>query len=66
MISLSPVYNFFGGVTEFYAFVFVVVAIVLAFRGELTNAYVCMMGATQTLITALDVHNDLRQDRNTK
>jgi hypothetical protein len=62
-MSLTPFYRFFGGITEFYAFVFATAAIVLAFRGELTWTFVAMMSGTQALITGLDVHNDFRQDK---
>lgn len=59
--SLAPLYNVAGGVTEFYAAVFTVVSIVLAFKSLLTPAFVGVIGAIQTLITVNDVHNDLHK-----
>ena len=57
---MSYVYNLFGGISEFYAFVFTIAVIVLAFRGLLTGPMVGAIGAIQTLIVGLDIHNDLQ------
>lgn len=58
-LSLYPIYNFFGGITEFYAFVFTVTGVWMAYKNLLTGTLVALIGAIQALITANDVHNDL-------
>jgi hypothetical protein len=57
--NLTSLYNFFGGATEFYAAVFTVAVIVLAFKNLLTANFVAAIGAIQLLVTANDVHNDI-------
>lgn len=64
-ISLRPVYEFFGGMTEFYAMVFTVVSIHMAYKNLLTPTFVAAIGAIQAIITANDIHNDLSNNNNT-
>lgn len=51
---MKRVYSWFGGVSEFYAFIFVGCGIALAFRNELSSSYVCLVGAIQALIVVND------------
>lgn len=60
--NLTKVYDFFGGVTEFYAFVFTATAIYMAFKSLLTATFVAAIGAIQAFVTANDVHNDLNKN----
>lgn len=60
--NLTKVYDFFGGVTEFYAAVFAVTAIYMAFKNLLTATFVAAIGAIQAFVTANDVHNDLNKN----
>jgi hypothetical protein len=61
--NLTKIYGFFGGVTEFYAFVFTTVSIYMALKGILTPTFVAAIGAIQAFVTANDVHNDLNVNR---
>jgi hypothetical protein len=62
-LTLVPIYQFFGGVTEFYAFVFTVASIFFAYKNMLTATFVAAIGAIQCFVTANDVHNDLSMDK---
>src|SRR5271157_1269057 len=64
--NLTKVYDFFGGVTEFYAFVFTVVSVTMAFMGILKAEFVAAIGAIQAFVTANDVHNDMNVNKNTQ
>jgi len=57
--SMVNLYNFFGGLTEFYAFVFTGFSVYMAFKNLLTPTFVAVITAIQAIITANDVHNDL-------
>ncbi len=52
--ALAPLYNFAGGLSEFWAFVFSVTGIVLAFRGKLDGNFAAMIVAIQGLLVAHD------------
>jgi hypothetical protein len=56
---ITPLYSFFGGTTEFYAFVFTGVSIAFACKHMLTLEFVGAIGAIQAIITANDIHNDV-------
>lgn len=59
-LSLKPLYDVFGGITEFYAALFTAVSIFMAFKNILTGVFVAAIGAITTLITANDIHNDIQ------
>lgn len=52
--ALSPIYNFAGGLSEFYALVFSTSGIILAFRGKLDGNFAAMIVAIQGLLVAHD------------
>lgn len=56
------IYRFFGGVTEFYAFIFTVFLIEMAFKNILSATFIAGIGAIQAFVTANDIHNDLNGD----
>lgn len=56
--ALLPLYDFFGGLSEFYAMVFTVSGIVLAFRGKLDGNFAAMIVAIQGLLVAHDALDD--------
>jgi len=56
--NVQPIYDFFGGTTETYAFVFTLISVIMAFRHILTLEFVGAISAIQVLITANDIHND--------
>jgi hypothetical protein len=55
---MRPVYNFFGGRSTFFALIFVVAGICLAFRNELTGSYVGLVGGIQSMIVAHSAKED--------
>src|SRR6267142_95442 len=52
--ALAPLYNFAGGLSEFWALVFSASGIVLAFRGKLDGNFAAMIVAIQGLLVAHD------------
>jgi hypothetical protein len=52
--ALIPLYNIAGGLSEFYALVFSVSGIILAFRGKLDGNFAAMIVAIQGLLVAHD------------
>ena len=57
-VALLPLYDFFGGLSEFYALVFTVAGIVLAFRGKLDGNFAAMIVAIQGLLVVHDALDD--------
>lgn len=57
-ISLLPVYEFFGGMTETYAPFLAVAGIVLAFRSKLDGNFALMITALQGMLIAHDSLDD--------
>jgi len=56
--ALLPLYDFFGGLSEFYAAVFVAAGIILAFKGKLDGNFAAMIVAVQGLLVAHDALDD--------
>jgi hypothetical protein len=56
--SLLPLYQAFGGLSEFYAAVFVACGIVLAFKGKLDGNFAAMIVAVQGILAAHDALDD--------
>jgi hypothetical protein len=56
--ALLPLYDFFGGLSEFYAVIFAISGIVLAFRGKLDSNFAAMIVAIQGLLVAHDALDD--------
>lgn len=52
--ALTPLYSLAGGLSEFYAFVFSMTGIVLAFRGKLDGNFAAMIVAIQGILVAHD------------
>jgi hypothetical protein len=65
--AFTPVYVFFGGLSEFWAVVFGASCIVLAFRGKLDGNFALAVTAIQGLLCAHDALDDMhtRQNQNT-
>jgi hypothetical protein len=65
--AFTPVYVFFGGLSEFWAIVFGTACIVLAFRGKLDGNFALAVTAIQGLLCAHDALDDMhaRQNQNT-
>jgi hypothetical protein len=65
--SLSGLYRFAGGLSEFWAVVFGTACIVLAFRGKLDGNFALAVTAIQGLLCAHDALDDMhtRQSQNT-
>jgi hypothetical protein len=56
--KLLPLYDVFGGLSEFYAFIFMTAGITLAFLGKLTADFAAMITAVQGLLIAHDALDD--------
>lgn len=56
--ALLPVYDFFGGLSEFYAIIFSTAGITLAFMGKLDGNFAAMIVAIQGLLVAHDALDD--------
>jgi hypothetical protein len=52
--ALTPLYTLAGGLSEFYALIFSVSGIILAFRGKLDGNFAAMIVAIQGLLVAHD------------
>lgn len=55
---MMSVYDVFGGLSEFYAFVFMCAGITLAFIGKLDGNFAAMITAVQGLLIAHDALDD--------
>ncbi len=55
---MLPVYNFAGGLSEFWALVFGVVCIVLAFKGKLDANFAMAVTAITGILAAHDAADD--------
>lgn len=64
-MNFLSVTNWFGGKSVFFASVFTVVGIILAFLGKLTPNYIALAGAMQTLIAGRSIADDYHE-RNCK
>jgi|SRR6267142_5279013 len=62
--ALAPIYNFAGGLSEFWALVFSVTGIVLAFRGKLDGNFAAMIVAIQGLLVAHDAIDGFLANKN--
>lgn len=58
------IYNWFGGRSTFFAFVFIAAGIALAFKGHLTGDYVALAGAVQALLVLHSAKEDYFADKN--
>jgi len=56
--TLMPLYGAFGGLSEFWAFVFATSAIVLAFHGKLDGNFALAITAIQGILVAHDAMDD--------
>jgi hypothetical protein len=56
--ALLPLYDFFGGLSEFWVVIFGGFGIYLAIRGKLDGNYAGMIGALTTLLVAHDGLDD--------
>lgn len=56
--ALLPLYDAFGGLSEFWAFAFGAAGIVLAFKGKLDANFALMVGSIQALLVAHDALDD--------
>jgi hypothetical protein len=56
--AFTPVYHFFGGLSEFWAIVFGVACVILAFRGKLDGNFALTITAIQGLLCAHDALDD--------
>jgi hypothetical protein len=66
LLNLKPLiglYSVAGGLSEFWAFVFGITGIVLAFRGKLDGNFALMITAVQALLVAHDALDNHFQDR---
>ena len=61
--ALLPVYQAFGGLSEFWALIFGVSGIVLAFRGKLDSNFAAMIVAVQGILCAHDALDDFHSRR---
>lgn len=52
--NLVPIYNVAGGLSEFWALMFGIPGIILAFRGKLDANYALMVGSIQAILVAHD------------
>lgn len=55
---LMPMYDFFGGLSEFWAAVFSVCAIILAFKGKLDSNFAATIIAINGILAAHDALDD--------
>lgn len=56
--TMLPIYDFAGGLSEFWVFVFAVATIVLAFRGKLDGNFALAITAITGILTAHDALDD--------
>lgn len=56
--ALLPLYDIFGGLSEFWAAVFGTCGIILAFKGKLDANFAVMITAVQALLVAHDALDD--------
>lgn len=57
-MDFTIVYNFFGGRSTFFALAFFVVGCVLAFKHGLTDQYIALAAAIQTLLVTRAIMDD--------
>jgi len=58
---MNWIFNNFGGKSSFFAFVFMVSGIVLAFLGHLTTTYLGLAASIQTLLVTRAVMDDVHE-----
>ena len=58
---MRRIYDFCGGKSTFFALVFTGFGVGLSFRGELTSAYVALVGAVQALIVGRAIADDYHE-----
>lgn len=56
--ALLPLYDVFGGLSEFWAFIFGVSGIILAFKGKLDGNFAAMITAIVGILTVHDALDD--------
>jgi len=57
-MDFTVVYNFFGGRSTFFALAFFAVGCVLAFKHGLTDQYIALAAAIQTLLVTRAIMDD--------
>jgi hypothetical protein len=60
-ISMAPLYDFAGGLSEFWALLFGITAVVLSFKGKLDGNFALTITALQTLLCAHDTMDDYHE-----
>ena len=61
--AFGVIYRQFGGLSEFYAFVFMAAGITLAFLGKLDSNFAAMIVAVQGILCAHDAMDDFLQHK---